>query len=50
MLKAENIKGKMLYMPIRAALTGQMHGPELPKVMSILGLDRCILRLKASFK
>jgi nondiscriminating glutamyl-tRNA synthetase len=50
MLKADNIKGKMLYMPIRAALTGQLHGPELPKVMSILGINRCILRLKASFK
>lgn len=50
MLKACNIKGKMLYMPVRAALTGQIHGPELPKVMSILGLDRCILRLKEAFK
>lgn len=47
-LKAKNIKGKMLYMPVRAALTGQVHGPELPKLMSILGPDRCILRLKAS--
>jgi nondiscriminating glutamyl-tRNA synthetase len=50
MLNAGNIRGKMLYMPIRAALTGRVHGPELPKVMSILGLNRCILRLKASFK
>jgi nondiscriminating glutamyl-tRNA synthetase len=50
MFKADNIKGKMLYMPIRAALTGRSHGPELPKVMSILGLNRCILRIKASFK
>jgi nondiscriminating glutamyl-tRNA synthetase len=48
-LKTSNIKGKMLYMPIRAALTGQVHGPELPKVMSILGLNRCILRLKKAF-
>lgn len=49
-LKAVNIKGKMLYMPIRAALTGQIHGPELPKLMSILGMNRCIVRLKSSFK
>jgi glutamyl-tRNA synthetase len=49
-LKTGNIKGKMLYMPIRAALTGRAHGPELPKVMSILGLNRCILRLKEAFK
>jgi len=50
MLKAGNIKGKMFYMPIRAALTGRMHGPELPKVMSILGFKRCILRLKEALK
>jgi nondiscriminating glutamyl-tRNA synthetase len=49
-LKTCNIKGKMLYMPIRAALTGQVHGPELPKVMSILGLKRCILRLKEAYQ
>ena len=49
-LKDGNIKGKMLYMPIRAALTGRVHGPELPKVMSILGLNRCISRLKEALK
>jgi nondiscriminating glutamyl-tRNA synthetase len=30
-------KGKDLYMPIRAALTGNLHGPELPLVIDILG-------------
>ena len=32
-------KGKELFMPIRAALTGKVHGPELDKVFLILGND-----------
>lgn len=44
-LKEYGIKGKLLYMPIRAAITGQTHGPELPKVMSILGLTNCVERI-----
>ncbi len=35
------IKGKHLWMPIRVALTGQVHGPDLPKVAEILGYDKC---------
>jgi nondiscriminating glutamyl-tRNA synthetase len=44
-LKNENIKGKLLYMPIRASLTGKVHGPELPKIISILGREDCIGRI-----
>jgi nondiscriminating glutamyl-tRNA synthetase len=36
-----SIKGKSLWMPIRVALTGQVHGPELPRVVAILGLEKC---------
>lgn len=32
-------KGKNLYMPIRIALTGQNHGPDMKATMSILGKD-----------
>jgi len=35
------VKGKLLYMPVRLALTGQRHGPELPRIMSVLGAERC---------
>jgi glutamyl-tRNA synthetase len=38
-------KGKELFMPIRAALTGKIHGPELDKVFAILGVDSAIKRL-----
>jgi nondiscriminating glutamyl-tRNA synthetase len=39
-------KGKELFMPIRAALTGVAHGPELDKVFAILGKDAALRRLK----
>jgi glutamyl-tRNA synthetase len=38
-------KGKDLFMPIRAALTGKVHGPELDKVFAILGKDAALRRL-----
>lgn len=39
-------KGKELFMPIRAALTGKVHGPELDKVFAILGRNTVLNRLK----
>jgi len=39
-------KGKELFMPIRAALTGKVHGPELDKVFAVLGKDTALKRLK----
>jgi nondiscriminating glutamyl-tRNA synthetase len=39
--KETGIKGKALWMPIRVMLTGQVHGPELPKIAEIFGLEKC---------
>jgi nondiscriminating glutamyl-tRNA synthetase len=39
-------KGKDLFMPVRAALSGRTHGPELPLLAELLGQDRCIARLQ----
>jgi glutamyl-tRNA synthetase len=39
-------KGKELFMPIRAAITGKVHGPELDKVFAVLGKDVALRRLK----
>lgn len=39
------VKGKGLFMPIRIALTGQMHGPDLNGTIWLLGRDRVIKRL-----
>ncbi|MGM0367296.1 MAG: glutamate--tRNA ligase [Actinomycetota bacterium] len=49
-LKGKKIKGKYLYMPVRVSLTGMTHGPELPKVISILGIDSCIKRVKQTLR
>jgi nondiscriminating glutamyl-tRNA synthetase len=39
------IKGKGLFMPIRVALTGQMHGPDLNGTVWLLGRDKVLRRL-----
>lgn len=44
--KETGIKGKQLFMPIRVAVTGQMHGPELPNTIEVLGKDKVLSRLK----
>lgn len=35
------IMGKDLWVPIRIALTGKIHGPELPHIAEILGREKC---------
>ncbi|MBP9650642.1 MAG: glutamate--tRNA ligase [Syntrophaceae bacterium] len=39
-------RGKDLFMPVRAALTGKIKGPELDKVFVILGKESAVKRLK----
>jgi len=38
-------KGKELFMPLRLALTGREHGPELKKLLPLLGQKKVIIRL-----
>ncbi|HBK0433577.1 TPA: glutamate--tRNA ligase [Staphylococcus pseudintermedius] len=45
--KETGIKGKQLFMPIRVAVTGQMHGPELPNTMEVLGQDKVLRRIQS---
>ena len=40
------IKGKNFYFPIRLALFGNCHGPDIPTLIDILGRDESIKRLK----
>jgi len=40
------IKGKAFYIPLRLALIGKMHGPELPSTFAIIGLEESLQRLK----
>lgn len=44
--KASGFKGKDLYMPVRALLTGQVHGPELSNILEILGKGEILRRLE----
>ena len=41
------VKGKALYMPLRAALTGQTTGPEMARLWALLGTERVRRRLQA---
>lgn len=39
-------KGRSLFMPLRMALTGRARGPEMNKILSLLGAERARTRLK----
>ena len=39
------VKGKSLFMPIRAVITGQTHGPELKQILPILGRRAVLNRI-----
>ena len=39
-------KGRGLFMPLRQALTGMDHGPEMDKMIVLLGRDRVVRRLE----
>lgn len=44
--KKSGVKGKNLYMPARAAMTGNVHGPELSNIIYLLGKDEILKRLE----
>jgi nondiscriminating glutamyl-tRNA synthetase len=46
--KRLGLKGRDLFQPVRAALTGRTHGPELPLVAELLGRAECQARLARS--
>lgn len=48
--KISGVKGKMLYMPLRIATTASMHGPDLQKVLGLLGKEIVLDRLDSIIK
>ena len=44
--KGIKLGGKSVYMPIRIALTGQMHGPDLAGLVEVLGYERAAKRIE----
>jgi len=45
--KETGYKGKALFMPIRAAITGVDHGPDLKETLSLIGYETVMKRLEA---
>jgi len=48
--KELKLGGKKVFMPVRVALTGQMHGPELASLIPLLGIERTMARIRHSMK
>ncbi|MGB4270474.1 MAG: glutamate--tRNA ligase family protein, partial [Spirochaetota bacterium] len=44
------LKGKMLFMPFRAMVTGRLHGPELDKILPLLGYEKFTKRIEYCYK
>lgn len=40
------VEGNALYMPIRIALTGVLHGPDLDKVLKLVGAEQAKVRFE----
>ena len=48
-LKAETGRaGKALFLPLRRALTGRDHGPDMAALLVLIGRERALMRLRAS--
>ena len=48
--KTAEVKGKNLFMPCRIGVSGTMHGPDLPVLVSLLGREVVVNRLKTIIK
>jgi len=46
-IKQRKLSGKAVYLPLRCALTGQEHGPELPYLLAVVGTNGIKERLLA---
>lgn len=44
--KELKVGGKKVYMPVRIALSGKMHGPDLQKIIALIGRERTLTRLE----
>ena len=44
--KDTGIKGKARWMPMRIARTGEMHGPELPAIVAVFGIEKVKERIQ----
>lgn len=47
-VKESKLGGKKVYMPLRVALTGMMHGPDLDQIIPLFGKEKVLSRIAAS--
>jgi glutamyl-tRNA synthetase len=45
-----NVKGQALFQPLRIALTGDLHGPELAGIATLLGIEKLRERFEGALK
>jgi len=45
-LEEEDLTSREVMLPVRAGLTGTLHGPNLAAVMALLGKERCLQRVR----
>ena len=50
LIKELKVKPKNVYMPLRCAISGQTHGPDLPYLISVWGKEESIRRIKDSIQ
>jgi nondiscriminating glutamyl-tRNA synthetase len=46
--KELNLSGKNLFMPLRIALTGSMHGPDIDKLIALMGRETALTKLQST--
>lgn len=47
--KELKLGGKKVFMPLRVVLTGKMHGPDLDKVIALIGKEKILSRITSTF-
>lgn len=48
--KGLKVKGQKVYMPLRVAVTGQMHGPDLARIVEVLGRECVFKRMDSALQ
>ncbi|MEG6523920.1 glutamate--tRNA ligase [Desulfotomaculum sp. 1211_IL3151] len=48
--KQSGLKGKFIFQPLRVAITGRTHGPELHQIIPVIGKAKTLARLEAAIK
>jgi nondiscriminating glutamyl-tRNA synthetase len=51
MIKAKTgLKGKNLFMPVRALLTSVLHGPDLAEMLKLIGFEKIKMRINSAYE